>query len=163
MKYPANFEKSVAIILENEGGYVNNPKDPGGETKYGISKRSYPNLDIKNLTIDQAKDIYYRDFWLPIQADSIIDERLAVHYFDMAVNAGRSRAVRLLEKITGQGITGTISKDTLIKANLIPDAPARYVQARKDYYHNITLINPKNNAFIKGWMNRVDHVEKKNA
>ena len=58
-----SFDRIIEFTLQEEGGYVNNPADPGGMTKYGISKRSYPNLDIANLTIDQAKAIYERDFW----------------------------------------------------------------------------------------------------
>ncbi len=57
------FNKAVRIILAHEGGYVNHPADPGGETNMGISKRSYPDLDIKNLTVAMAKEIYFRDFW----------------------------------------------------------------------------------------------------
>ena len=61
--YNARFLKAFEKVLRHEGGYVNDPLDLGGETKYGISKRSYPHLDIKNLTLDQAKQIYFRDFW----------------------------------------------------------------------------------------------------
>jgi lysozyme family protein len=53
-------------ILAVEGGYVNNPADPGGETKYGISKRAYPNIDIAKLTLDQALNIYYNAYWQPL-------------------------------------------------------------------------------------------------
>lgn len=58
-----NFEKAVAFVLRHEGGYTNDNRDPGGETKFGISKRAYPSLDIKNLTEEQAKVIYRRDYW----------------------------------------------------------------------------------------------------
>ena len=58
------FDKAMNFVGLMEGGYVNDPIDKGGETKYGISKRSYPNLDIKNLTKEQAREIYYKDFWL---------------------------------------------------------------------------------------------------
>ena len=53
-----NFDSAFTIILGSEGGYVNDPRDSGGETKYGIAKKFYPNLDIKNLTVEQAKAIY---------------------------------------------------------------------------------------------------------
>jgi hypothetical protein len=58
-----HFERAVAFVLRHEGGYVNDPRDPGGETKYGISKRAYPRLDIKGLTEADAKEIYRRDYW----------------------------------------------------------------------------------------------------
>ena len=64
-----NFLRAVKEVLKIEGGYVNNPNDRGGETKYGISKRAYPNVDIKNLTLDKAKQIYYNDYWYNIKLD----------------------------------------------------------------------------------------------
>jgi hypothetical protein len=57
------FEEIIEIVLEHEGGYVNDPDDAGGETKYGIAKRWYPDVDIKNLTKEQAKKIYHTDYW----------------------------------------------------------------------------------------------------
>jgi len=65
------FNKAIKFILNAEGGYVNHPKAPGGETKYGISKKSYPNYDIKNLTEEEAITIYKRDFWDRFQLDSL--------------------------------------------------------------------------------------------
>jgi hypothetical protein len=62
--YSSRFLKAFERIIYHEGGYANNASDLGGETKYGISKRSYPHLDIKNLTLDQARQIYYFDFWI---------------------------------------------------------------------------------------------------
>ena len=58
-----NFNEIIEQVLEHEGGYVNDPKDLGGETKYGITKRFYPDVDIKNLTVEQAKEIYKKDYW----------------------------------------------------------------------------------------------------
>lgn len=68
-----NFDEAFERTLGHEDGYVDDPRDPGGETKWGISKRSYPHLDIKNLTQDQAKGIYRTDFWNRINADRLPD------------------------------------------------------------------------------------------
>lgn len=92
-----NFETAVAHVLEVEGGYVNHPNDPGGETNYGISKRSYPHLDIAGLTREQAAEIYRRDFWEPLGAEDL-DPRLALLTFDAAVNHGLGRAQRWLRE-----------------------------------------------------------------
>lgn len=81
------FEGAFSIVVGIEAGYVNDPDDPGGETKYGISKRSYPSLDIQNLTIDDARAIYRRDFWDHINLDSLPWE-LALIRFDCEVNQG---------------------------------------------------------------------------
>ena len=81
--FPAAFK----VVVREEGGYVNDPRDPGGETKYGISKRSYPQIDIAQLTLDQAQAIYLRDFWMPSGCESMPWER-AICAFDCAVNQG---------------------------------------------------------------------------
>jgi Glycosyl hydrolase 108 len=88
------FEKAVRFTLSWEGGYVSNPNDPGGETKYGISKRAYPHLDIKNLTLDQAKEIYYQDYWLPSEAPRQPYPKSLI-LFDIAVLTGVGRAKTL--------------------------------------------------------------------
>jgi len=66
-----DFDKAIKFVLKWEGKYSNDPQDPGGETKYGISKRSYPELDISKLTLKQAKEIYYQNYWLKCGCDSL--------------------------------------------------------------------------------------------
>lgn len=91
-----SFESAVAHVLREEGGYVDDPRDPGGETNYGISKRQYPDVDIKALTIDGAKAIYRRDYWsrLPKQLPEPVDELV----FNCGVNCGVSTAIRILQR-----------------------------------------------------------------
>jgi len=81
------WDTSINITLGFEGGYVNNPNDKGGETKYGISKKAYPDLDIANLTIEQAKEIYKRDYWDRCKC-AFIPDALSMALFDFAVNSG---------------------------------------------------------------------------
>lgn len=83
----SNFAAAVGIVIGIEAGYVNDPKDPGGETKYGISKRRYPNEDIKNLTIERAQFLYRRDYWSSNGCESMTWEQ-ALLVFDAAVNGG---------------------------------------------------------------------------
>ncbi len=157
----ASFEKAVEIILENEGGYVNNPLDPGGETKYGISKRTYPNIDIKNLTKEGAKEIYYRDFWMPLKLTNLTDKNLSLHVFDMGVNAGKSRAVKILQKIVMVPEDGIMGNDTIAAANnSFKDLATLYSNARKEFYTNLAKSGSYS-AFLKGWLNRVLSVDKK--
>lgn len=87
-----SFETAFEIVLGHEGGYSADPQDPGGETKFGVSKRAYPHLDIKNLSIEKAREIYLRDYWFGAGCDVIADEALAILLFDCAVNQGVSRA-----------------------------------------------------------------------
>lgn len=85
----ASFDVAIQTVLANEGGYVNDPADPGGETKFGISKRAYPDEDIANLTLDRAKFLYKRDYW---RFDSVADQDVATKLLDMSVNFGRAEA-----------------------------------------------------------------------
>lgn len=89
----ADFEQAVELVLKHEGGYtVGLPGDPGGETNFGISKRSFPNEDIKNLTVERAKEIYQQEYW---RFDSIENQQEANCLLDCAVNQGLSFAVSL--------------------------------------------------------------------
>jgi lysozyme family protein len=142
-----SFEKSVKHVLDHEGGYVNHPSDPGGETKYGISKRSYPNFDIRNLTLDQAKMIYKKDYWDKIKGDQLPDD-VAFILFDMAVNLGIFQAVKLLQKAVDTVQDGILGPMT-IKA-IKEDTPAKLTFERIMFYSS--LANFK--VFGRGWTNR---------
>lgn len=87
----SDFDRALDFTLKAEGMYVNDPRDPGGETNFGISKRAYPQLDIKNLTREQAADIYRRDYWQRAGCDSL-PWPLSACVFDAAVNCGVGRA-----------------------------------------------------------------------
>ena len=91
------FDEIIEVVLHHEGGYVNDPKDPGGETNFGIAKRSHPDVDIKNLTKDGAKEIYKEHYWDKNKVESL-PEQLRHIYFDMCVNQGKGRAVKILQK-----------------------------------------------------------------
>ena len=92
-----SFKEIIEKVLEHEGGYVNDPKDLGGETKYGITKRFYPDVDIKNLTIEEATEIYKKDYWYKNRVESL-PQNLWHIYFDMCVNMGKRTAVKVLQR-----------------------------------------------------------------
>jgi len=91
-----DFEIALKFVLKWEGGYSNDLRDPGGETKFGISKRSYPDLDISKLTLKQAKKIYYQNYWLKAGCDEL-PYPFNIVVFDTAVNMGRSRAIKFID------------------------------------------------------------------
>lgn len=95
----ANFNRAFAFVVGEEGGYVNNPSDPGLETKYGISKRAYPDLDIANLTLEAAKAIYLKDYWSALALD-MRPYGAALCLFDCAVNQGVNRSLELLNRVS---------------------------------------------------------------
>jgi len=145
-----NFDEAFDRLLGHEGGYVNDPKDPGGETNWGISKRSYPNVDIKNLTRDGAKAIYLRDFWNPLgQAHPAVKFQV----FDFAVNGGLSTGLRKLQAAIGvadDGHWGPISASALARMDL-NDVLLRFNAQRLRYYTVLSLWA----SYGKGWTNRV--------
>lgn len=95
MALPEPFLKAFELVVGSEGGYVFDPRDPGGETKYGISKRAYPELVIKDIQIEDAQKIYYRDYYQKVGADDL-DFFMSYPLFDTAVLHGVSRAKALL-------------------------------------------------------------------
>jgi lysozyme family protein len=153
------FEKALKIILLHEGGYVNDPDDPGGETNFGISKRAYPNVDIKNLTEQEAGRIYKKDYWEVAKCDQIENAQIAVHVFDMAVNAGVKRSVELLQRAVGTIVDGRIGPMTLKAVNGHPrqsELVWRYKYERVCHYARIAGKNTKLAKFLNGWISRVE-------
>ncbi len=148
------FDICIPVILRHEGGYVNNPNDPGGETKYGISKRAFPQVDIKALTVERAKEIYRRHYWERMNLEGIEDLELALHVFDHGVNAGPKTAIRILQRIARVKVDGLIGPCTLRAVNLshLKDG---YEKARIEYYIKIAVKRPRLKIFLKGWINRV--------
>ena len=92
------FEKAVDYVIKNEGGYVFDEDDPGGETNYRISHKSYPHLDIKHLSLQDAKKIYFCDYWHKKGFEEIPDDAVATQVFDLSVNLGIRPAVIILQR-----------------------------------------------------------------
>lgn len=131
------FDKILTFTLGWEGGYSFDKDDPGGETKYGISKRSYPNENIKGLTLDRAKEIYKHDYWNPFLA--ISDDKLLMAAFDTAVNIGVPRTKNMLNKVKTW---------------------EELVHDREEYYRNLAVVKPLMQKYLKGWLNRTTALRK---
>jgi len=147
-----NFDTAFDRLLGSEGGYVNDPSDPGGETNWGISRRAYPNADIRNLTRDGAKAIYRRDFWNRIFADQMYPS-VAFQTFDFAVNSGIETAVRYLQKAAGvadDGHWGPVTQ-TAVAAMSETDLIMRLNALRLDFMTR--LVNWPNAS--RGWARRI--------
>lgn len=147
------FDKVMDFILAEEGGYVNNPADPGGETNFGISKRQYPGVDIKKLDKDQAKLIYLADYWVFIHGDEL-PLPVALLMMDAAVNMGPSSAVHLLQdtlKIQSDGRMGPVTISELRKISSLTPFIAEFTAIRFFEYSEMTNFR----AFGLGWSRRV--------
>lgn len=144
-----DFDTAFSRLIGSEGGYVNDPSDPGGETKFGISKRAYPDVNIASLTVETAKELYRRDFW-NVLGD--IDPMLKFQVFDFAVNSGIQTAIRKLQASIGvadDGHWGPASAAAL--ARLKPSAVAMlYLAERLDFWRKLTTW-PR---FGAGWAGR---------
>ena len=147
-----NFDQAFELLIGNEGGYVNNPSDPGGETKFGISKRAYPDVEIASLTLDQAKAIYKRDYWDRAQADQY-DGQIGFQLFDTAVNSGVDRAIRILQGAVGTMADGRVGPATLAAiAALSPLVVAARMNAgRLEFMAGLGSWD----QFGRGWAHRI--------
>ena len=145
-----NFDQAFEIIIGHEGGYTNDSRDPGGETKFGISKRAYPAVDIYHLTLDHAKLIYKRDYWDAVDAESIPGAaRLMV--FDCAVNCGLTAAKKLLQRAVGTKDDGIIGPKTRAAISNTTDLPMKFAGFWLQYYTDL----PGWPTYGKGWTRRV--------
>ena len=144
-----NFDEAFVRLIGNEGRYNDVPGDPGGETNWGISKRSYPDLDIANLTLDQAAAIYLRDFWNPLGA---APDAVKFQVFDFAVNSGMQTAIRKLQAAIGvadDGHWGPVSAAKLAGMDE-NDVLMRFVAQRLRFWTGLSSWP----TFGKGWANR---------
>ena len=150
-------------LIEAEGGYSNDPNDSGGETKYGISKASYPKVDIKNLTLDQAYAIYERDYWNPHKLSNINNQEMANKIFLAIVNLGSSKAIICLQKsliICGSNsiiLDGILGPKTM---NAVNSAPQNWLLDRFSielglYYLSRVDADKTQLKFLRGWLRRV--------
>jgi lysozyme family protein len=147
-----NFDKCFEKLISHEGGYVNNSKDPGGETKFGISKRSYPHLDIASLTLSDVRALYKRDFWDRAQCDRL-PPSIAFDVFDCAVNSGIGQSIRFLQRAVGVADDGSVGPLTIAAVGrLEPEAvQARFNGHRLDFMTRLSTWP----VFGAGWARRI--------
>lgn len=148
MLSPDQITKLANDVIEREGGYVNHPSDPGGETKYGISRRSYPTENIKELSLDRARYLYERDFIRAHRLDRLDDYRTAELVLDWLVHSG-PLAIRQIQKKLGLTVDGVVGDQTLAALQVLEN-PERILRWRLDF-----LLGLTQHPFIKGWVNRL--------
>jgi hypothetical protein len=163
-EYGRSFDNAISKTLLNEGGYVNDPDDHGGETKYGISKGAHPDVDIKNLTVDQAKRIYYREYWKILNLDDVYNPEVAAKIFDICVNFGEEQAREIVKRAL-MSVYGKRSlfddhanwKFAIFLINNISNTEAFLVAIRSEQaavYRMIVQKDETQNKFLNIWLNR---------
>jgi len=156
-----NFDHSLDLVLNSEGGFVNNPKDPGGMTNLGVTASTWANFkgrntnekEMRSLTRDDVAPLYEKKYWDACKCDDLPS---GVDYlvFDFAVNSGPGRSVKILQKALGlpeDGAVGPVTIqtiDVMDKTELI----ARFSDAKKQFYESL----PTFATFGNGWLKRVD-------
>lgn len=140
-------------------GYVDDPTDRGGETKFGIAKNANSDLDVTNLTWDEAKAAYYSRYWLAGKCDQLHPRVAALHY-DGGVNHGFSRENKFLQRAVGVAPSGPIGPVTVARANQLDDVTVcrSICHQREQFYREIVSNNPTQVRFLPGWLNRVAEV-----
>ena len=150
-----NFDECLKMLLHHEGGYVNHPKDPGGETNLGVTKRVYEKWggtkDMKDLTVEDVAPIYKKNYWDRCKCDDL-ESGVDWVVFDWAVNSGTGRAAKAIQKICGASQDGAIGPKTLA---LIKTQDTEYVieefgKIRQNFYESLKTFD----TFGKGWTRR---------
>jgi lysozyme family protein len=162
-EYDPAFLSAVKRLLTDEGGYSDRTRDAGGATRFGISQREYPQLDIKNLTREDATEIYWRDWWCKFRYGAL-PSPLSAKMLDLAVNIGPSEAARCLQRalracgvaIADNGILGPVTRAAASSA----DRAALIAALRSEaagYYRLVAASKTESaagKAFLSGWLNR---------
>lgn len=145
------FEKAIERVLSHEGGYVHDPRDPGGETQWGISKAAYPYINIKTLTREDAKVIYFRDYWKPVAGS--LPASLAYQALDAAVNHGIGNAIRFMQRAVDVADDGNWGPVSAAQAKKFEenDLLFRFLAERTLFMTKLR----KWDTFGRGWVRRI--------
>ena len=156
----ANYDKCLETILHHEGGYVNHPKDPGGETNLGVTKRVYEEhggtKNMKDLLVEDVAPIYKKGYWDKMKGDQL-PNGLDLCVFDFGVNAGPGRSAKYLQTMIGTVADGGIGPNTLkaveayVSEHGIDKSIENFQEARQGYYEKLSTFD----TFGRGWTRRV--------
>ena len=179
----SNFEKAIKITLEHEGGFVNDAVDPGGATNWGVSIRFLKGAgdgdgdgfldgdldhdgdidvdDIKNMTVEEATNIYRIHFWDKYNYDNIDDFTVAARAFDMTVNMGARQTGKIIQRALNElgnrlVVDGKIGKNTFATINCTNPymLMSEIRQAHAQFYLDLIAAKPKFAKYRKGWLRR---------
>ena len=159
-----SFKECLDLVLKSEGGYVNNPADPGGMTNLGVTKRVWEEYighesdekEMRSLTPEKVAPLYEQKYWRPCYGE-VLPRGLDFVVFSMGVNAGPGRAVKLLQSSIGcvpDGIIGPKTRGLICDSNTAT-LISKFSEARREYYRSLKTFP----TFGKGWLNRVDKEE----
>jgi len=148
----SDFLSIIDRVLSHEGGYVNDPRDPGGETHWGISKRAYPHVNIRDMTRAYAVELYRRDYWEKMRCPEM-PLVVAFQLLDAAINHGRGNAVRWLQRalhVADDGIVGPVTLNALGRTDVLAVVLV-FNGERLRFYARLKHFD----VFGRGWVRRL--------
>jgi len=162
----SDWQKSFELMLKSEGGYVNNPADPGGMTNLGVTKATWENwvgrasdeAEMRGLTPEKVEPLYKKKYWDAVRGDEL-PAGISYLCFDFAVNAGAGRSIKTLQTAVGVTPDGGFGPMTMAAVQAVEpnELIERFSQAKEDFYRSLTTFA----TFGKGWLNRVADVKVK--
>lgn len=169
------FDAALPLILRLEGGFANDPDDPGGRTMRGVTQRTYDSwrrarrlgpADVREITDEELRSIYLRNYWQEARCDLVAEShpKVALCLFDAAVNAGVRVAGRHLQEAIGAApVDGWIGPITIAKLRRTPEAEAlaRMLDRRARFYKSLAAQRPPLRKFLDGWLARLRHIARK--
>jgi lysozyme family protein len=169
MAYPDLFLRCLKVVLQNEGGFTNDPDNYGGATNKGITQRVYDEYrmekelgtqSVELITDDEVDDIYYTKYWLSMNFVSISNTTLILQLFDMGVNSGPRTSVKILQKMLGvdtDGMIGPMTRNAILSYS--GDITEGFKQSRRLFYTAIVKKDPTQKKFLADWLERVDNTK----
>jgi len=171
----SKFNDCFQVVLEHEGGYTDDPTDPGGPTNWGVAlNEDGPALtrllghaptveDIKSLTQEQAGVIFKQNYWGRMRLDEVNSEKVCMVLFDMGVLCGVGGASRRAQTVVGLDIDGSIGANTLRAINALDESAfcERFLELSEDYFRSRAANNPQLRVFLQGWLNRCESLKNK--
>lgn len=163
----SNFKNALQVVLKHEGGFTNDPQDPGGPTNLGLTFSDMVEMglpqtteQIKSLTPESAAPIYYKLYWQPMRLDDVQNDMLALCIFDQCVLSGRGGATRAIQSVACPNeIDGVIGPKTIQAINSYPDQGSiayHFLDAMDAHYRAIVASNGSLSKFLPGWINRLN-------
>jgi len=156
-----NFDHSLDLVLKSEGGFVNNPKDPGGMTNLGVTANTWSSFkgratnekEMRSLTRDDVAPLYEKKYWDACKCDDL-PSGIDYLVFDFAVNSGPGRSIKMLQRALGLPEDGAVGPVTLQNVDVMDKTEliSRFSDAKKHFYESL----PTFATFGKGWLKRVD-------
>lgn len=164
----SGFLQALPVTLRFEGGYANNPADPGGATMRGITQAVYdtyrraqgePERDVRQIERAELEAIYFNGYWLRGKCDAL-SWPLSLAHFDACVNHGPFNAARILQRALGVGADGVIGPITLgaVQSQPLPFIVTRTLWERLAFYERLLVRRKSSRIFALAWLSRVSAI-----